>query len=283
MRRSFRSWRSLAWGFPLAWSMLTLTFFTLSRNKQEYYIAPMYPMMALVLAAVLDPDSLALSDEAAAGLWRRVWKPALLIIAVLLVAGAIALPSLIGVAIPETTAALRYGPSAVLLACAAALFWNVRNRRLSHCVAGLVLSWWALLLSVTVVYLPAAEPSRPVRSLCADLQPLLSPDDEVGYYRAAAPSMVFYLRRPIFEELEPEEMVRRFRSPKRVFCLMSESEHSRFVGAHNLALYVLDRRSQLASRFRDFMDEKGRLERGLVLVSNRPVNFKAGAGRREAP
>ena len=282
IRDSVHPRRSLAWGFPLIWSLLVLTFFTLSRNKQEYYIAPMYPMMALVLAAVLDRD-LTLTEGTAAGLWQRVWKPALIIIAVLLLGGAIALPSLIGAAIPGTTATLRFGPSFVLLASAVALIWNIRNRRPSHCVAGLAVSWWILLLSVPAAYLPAVEPFRPVRSLCADLQPLLSPDDEVGYYRAAVPSMVFYLRRPIFEECEPELMVRRLQSPKRVFCIMSESDRNYFVGERNLVLYVLDRRPQLVSRFRDFTDEKRRLGRELVLVSNQPVDFGAAADRREAP
>jgi 4-amino-4-deoxy-L-arabinose transferase-like glycosyltransferase len=283
IRGSFRSWRGLAWGFPLTWSLLTLTFFTISMNKQEYYIAPMYPMMALILAAVLDLHILTLTEEAAAWLWQRMWKPALIVITVFFLGGAVALPPLIGAAIPGTNAALRYGPSLVLLVCAAFQCWSIRNRRLSHCIAALIVSWWVLLLSVPVAYLPAAESSRPVRSLCADLKPLLSPDDEVGYYRAAAPSMVFYLRRPIFEELEPGEMVRRFQSPKRVFCLMSESERRHLSGAGDLALYVLDRRPQLISRLRELTDEKSRMERELVLVSNQPVKFGAAADRRQTP
>jgi len=282
LRDSFNPWHSLAWGFPLIWSLFVLAFFTLSRNKQEYYIAPMYPMMVLVLAAVLDRDP-ALTEGTAAGLWQRAWKPALIIIAVLLLGGAIALPSLIGAAIPGTRATLRFGPSFALLASAVALTWNIRRRRPLHCVAGLAVSWWILLLSVPAAYLPAVEPFRPIRNLCADLQPLLSPDDEVGYYRAAVPSMVFYLRRPIFEEVEPELMVRRLQSPKRVFCIMSESDRNYFVGERNVVLYVLDRRPQLVSRFRDFTDEKRRLERALVLVSNQPVSFGADTGHREAP
>ncbi len=64
---------------------------------------------------------------------------------------------------------------------------------------------------------------------------------------------------------------------------MSELERSHLVNAGDLVLYVLDRRPQLMSRFRDLTDRKSRMERELVLVSNQPVNFGSAADRRETP
>ena len=274
--------RSLAWGFPLTWSLLVFVFFTASRNKQEYYIAPMYPMMALIVAAAFDQQLIS-AAQGTARLWRRAWKPALIAIAALFFCTGIALPFLIGGAIPGIGAFLRFGPSAVLLTCAAALAYCTATRGAGSAILVLASCWWLLLLAVPAFYLAAVEPFRPIRSLCAGLRPELSPGDEVGYYRAAAPSMLFYLRRPIFEEYQPEKMVRIFQSPKRVFCIMSASDRNYFVNERRLVLHVLDRRPQLVSRIRDLKDEKSRMDRELVLVSNQPVDYGAAADRREAP
>jgi 4-amino-4-deoxy-L-arabinose transferase-like glycosyltransferase len=282
VRKTLDLRHNLAWGFPLTWSLLVFAFFTASQNKQEYYIAPMYPMMALVLAAALDL-SLASAEDAAVATWRKIWRPSLSVIAVLLLFGGLSLPFLIGAVIPGAGAVLKFGPTIVLLACVAALVWKIAWRRPADCVALLLVCWWFLLLAVPALYLPAFEPFRPIRSLCADLKPMLSPGDEVGYYRAAAPSMLFYLRRPIFEEWKSEKMVRIFQSSKRVFCVMSEADRDFFVGSRRLVLHVLDRRPQPVSRFRDIRDAKSRIGRELVLVSNQPLDLGAAAGRREAP
>jgi 4-amino-4-deoxy-L-arabinose transferase-like glycosyltransferase len=282
VRKTLDLRHNLAWGFPLTWSLLVFAFFTASQNKQEYYIAPMYPMMALVLAAALDL-SLASAEDAAVATWRKIWRPSLSVIAVLLLFGGLSLPFLIGAVIPGAGAVLKFGPTIVLLACVAALVWKIAWRHPADCVALLLVCWWLLLLAVPALYLPAFEPFRPIRSLCADLKPMLSPGDEVGYYRAAAPSMLFYLRRPIFEEWKSEKMVRIFQSSKRVFCVMSEADRDFFVGSRRLVLHVLDRRPQPVSRFRDIRDAKSRIGRELVLVSNQPLDLGAAAGRREAP
>ena len=46
--------KSLSFGLPIIWCVLTFVFFSLSKNKQEYYIAPIYPVAAVLIAGVLD-------------------------------------------------------------------------------------------------------------------------------------------------------------------------------------------------------------------------------------
>jgi len=52
----------------------------------------------------------------------------------------------------------------------------------------------------------------------------------VGYYKTAYPSMVFYLRRPIFEYYEQREIEAAFLSGKEIFCMMTAVEYEAIKG-----------------------------------------------------
>jgi hypothetical protein len=73
--------------------------------------------------------------------------------------------------------------------------------------------------------LPDFERYKPVRSVCEVIASQASPEALVGYYRSAYPSMVYYLRRPIFECYEQSEIEAAFSSGKEVFCLMTASDY----------------------------------------------------------
>ena len=103
--------------------------------------------------------------------------------------------------------------------------------------------------------------------------------DQVGYFRATAPSMAFYLRRPIFEEFDPEAMARRFQSQDRVYCLLTEKEYNHFVGSEDIILYILDRRPRLMANMRVLLGQESWAEQELLLVSNRPFEEAAPEGR----
>src|SRR5207247_10444105 len=51
-RKNLRRGGNFQYGFPLVWCAFVFLFFTLSRNKQEYYIAPMYPLLAVLLGGM---------------------------------------------------------------------------------------------------------------------------------------------------------------------------------------------------------------------------------------
>jgi hypothetical protein len=109
------------------------------------------------------------------------------------------------VPIPGTL--LYYIPSVVLAVAAALLGWCALRFRWLYAVAALVLSLWFVNMTAVCFYLPRLDKIHPVRDLCRIIDSQARPEDEIGYYRVAVPSMAFYLRRPIFEEVDPEPMV----------------------------------------------------------------------------
>jgi hypothetical protein len=173
--------------------------------------------------------------------------------------------------IPGVTAVLHYTPPAVLLAAALTMAWSAARGRVAGSVAGLAIALWLIFTLVPLLYLPAVEPLRPVKALCKTIGSQARSADEIGYFRATVPSMVYYLRRPIFEEFDADSMVRRFQSAGRVFCIMTEQDHNFFVGTRDQILYVLDRRPRLITRLRGLLDDRSWAEQELLLVSNRPT------------
>jgi hypothetical protein len=118
-------------------------------------------------------------------------------------------------------------------------------------------------------YLPASESFRPVKDFCRLIDDQSSGDDEAGFYGTALPSMVYYLRRPVFEEIDADRMRRRFESGRRVFCVLSEQDYRYFTTRGDLALHVLDRRPRLVMRLRSLLGSGSPLREELLLVSNR--------------
>ena len=52
--RAARPFKSVEIGLPVFWCAIVFLIFSLSKNKQEYYIAPMYPAAAVFIAGILD-------------------------------------------------------------------------------------------------------------------------------------------------------------------------------------------------------------------------------------
>jgi len=73
--------------------------------------------------------------------------------------------------------------------------------------------------------LPDFERYKPVRPLCEVIEREAEDGALVGYYKSAFPSMIFYLRRPIFEYYEQDDIVTALSSNDTVFCLMAESDY----------------------------------------------------------
>jgi hypothetical protein len=73
--------------------------------------------------------------------------------------------------------------------------------------------------------LPDFERFKPVRPACELIASEARPDALVGYYKTAYPSMVFYLRRPIFEYYEQADIEAAFSSGKEIFCLITAVEY----------------------------------------------------------
>jgi hypothetical protein len=69
------------------------------------------------------------------------------------------------------------------------------------------------------------ERFKPVKGLSAVIANRAGPGAMVGYYRFASPSMVYYLRSPVFEYYRPEELIAALKSGSEVYCLMTAADY----------------------------------------------------------
>jgi hypothetical protein len=253
--------------FPLLWCGLIFLLFSIAKNKQEYYIAPIYPLMAVVFAGVFErtADISGTTTEAA-----RLWKWGFLLISVAILALSVGLLVLLPSFLPSGQPVMHYGPSLLIFAGFVVLVWKATRGKFMASLYALLVSLFSIFLITPAAYLPAIESQRPVKSLCVSIDAIAGPDDGVGYFGASLPSMAFYLRRPIFEEFDADSMTRRFLGNQRVFCILTREDYSYFVKRRNLLLYIIDRRPRLMMQLGRLIQKEGRVEQELVLASNRP-------------
>jgi 4-amino-4-deoxy-L-arabinose transferase-like glycosyltransferase len=281
-RTHLRQAGAFQYGFPLVWCAFVFLFFTLSKNKQEHYIAPMYPLLAVLLGGTLRRSAF-IKATPNTNRSDYLWMCAFFVLFLLFLALCVFTTILMRSVLPDLSAVLLYLPSAALLVASAALAWQLIRGNLSGCYGSLSCSVWLLLLLAASIYIPGIEPLRPVKEMCRQIASQAKHEDQVGYYEVAVPSMAFYLRRPIFEEFDAESMVQRFRSTSTVFCILTEQDYGYFVGARDLILYVLDRRPRLITRLHVLLDEDSWAEQELLLVSNRPALEPSMKEGRENP
>jgi 4-amino-4-deoxy-L-arabinose transferase-like glycosyltransferase len=269
-RKTLNPERVFSVGFPAVWSGFVLIFFSFSGNKQEYYIAPLYPLMSVLLAGLLW-TSVSHQEEHQKTDSNYPWMWSFTAIFLALFALSVFVLLLFRALLPELHRSLHYLPSAVLMIAAFALVWQIIRADLAKCILSVAAPLWLLFLLMSWIFLPAVEPFRPVKEMCEEIDMRSDAADDVGYYMATVPSMVYYLRRPVFEEFDPDAMVNRFQSNKTVFCILTEEDYNYFVGRRDLILYVLDRRARLITQLRYLLDEDSWPARELLLVSNRPT------------
>jgi len=188
------------------WMLVFFIFFSLSQNKQEYYILPVYPAAALWLAAKVEQEKLTL--------WIRFF-PALSII----LAGGILWFISRGL-FPD------YGRLWIplLFMAAAAIF--LFQGRLRATTAGMALFYTAGFL----LYLSPLEEYKPVKPLAQAIQSEMAHVNSqlawtVGYYRFTAPSLRFYLNQDIVQLFHPEELQEVWAREGPVLLLIERSDY----------------------------------------------------------
>jgi len=124
------------------------------------------------------------------------------------------------------------------------------------------------LVFVALVVLPDFERYKPVRPLAGVIQARASQAAVVGYYRFAAPSLVFYLRRPVLELFDPEAARAAFGFGTDVYFLMTEDDYQAVRDLLPVPTYVVDSRPFFDVRLRNFIE--GTALPQVLLVSNRP-------------
>jgi 4-amino-4-deoxy-L-arabinose transferase-like glycosyltransferase len=291
-RKAEQPFKSLTFGLPLTWCVLTFILFSLSKNKQEYYIAPIYPVAAVILAGVLDKTMQKKSAAAASipdqdpGIpevknaiesnwasriywWRRFFAFLVLLLFML----SWLAPYVFRSFMPNVRLMLHYAPSLVLIAGCLILVWSIIRRKLEQCFQVLAVVLWTIFMMFALTYLPSMEQYRPVKRFCRLIEKQMSKEDEIGSFRTALPSMVFYLRRPVFEENSITRMEQKLRSQKRVFCILAEKDYNYFVGKRDLGIYVLDRHSRFALRLSTLLNADQFPGEELLLISNRSCSI----------
>jgi 4-amino-4-deoxy-L-arabinose transferase-like glycosyltransferase len=282
-RKQERPLRSLSFGLPLIWCFLIFAVFSLSKNKQEYYIAPLYPAAAVVLSGILNklmskPGEIAIRETGEPPLspmhtaahstkpFRWGWTytvPACFIFIL-----SALMPYILGALIPDISFVLQFMPSFILVAGMVWLIRSVIRREHPKCFIAVAVPIWAIFLIGALFYLPALESVRPVKNFCRQIETLWHDQDEAGFFRSSLPSMLFYLRRPIFQENSYEQMTIRFRSDKQVFCILTEKDYAYFAN-RGLNIYILDRHSRFGMRLGALLNAGSIPGDDLLLVSNR--------------
>lgn len=199
------------------WMTVIVVFFSLSKSKEDLYILPIYPA-----AAALVGGPLASFVDSGRPILMR-WAT-LTLAALIAVAGAVIF-YLFGKGIQpyELAGASLIGCAAFLggiSGTCAALLNRTRPAVLTTALTLAACNWVFVLWT-----LPDFERFKPVRSACQLIASQARPDALVGYYKTAYPSMVFYLRRPIFEYYEQGEIEAAFASGKEIFCMMTAVEY----------------------------------------------------------
>ncbi|HXI88794.1 MAG TPA: hypothetical protein VNO24_02150, partial [Blastocatellia bacterium] len=202
------------------WIIVIVVFFSFSKSKEDLYILPVYPAAAALVGQLL-ARCMGSDEPRQQGVVRFT---TLLQAASIATSGAVILYFFgMGSQTYEIAGARLIGCVAILgamMSAAAAIVKRTRQAVVATALTVAVCSWVFVLWA-----LPDFERFKPVRSMCEVIASEAGPDAFVGYYRTAYPSMVFYLRRPIFEYYHQDEIEAALISGKEVFCLITAAEY----------------------------------------------------------
>ena len=236
------------------WMGVLLLVLTLSHNKQEHYLLPLYPAAALWTAAYLQSGRVPLLGLAVASV-------GLLAAALLLASGLVAL-------FPFDP--LLWAPF-LLLAPFGFSLWRQRWKRTA--------AWLALFYAAAFgVYSRPLEAYRPVTHLVAALQRDAGSESFLaGYWGYAAPSLTYYLDRPILELQTAEDAVAELEGPQRTYLLLSQEAYQEASCRVSRPLRIVQVRDRLYTKARVFIEgiRRGRIDllregwtQPIYLVSN---------------
>lgn len=223
--------RECAW-LILGWVAVWFVLFSLSRNKQEYYILPVYPAAALWTGHYL--------RNAAAPRALR------LIASGLTIAVAVVLLLLAGKLFPGQ--AWLWAPSLTLVGFASMSAY----RKWKAAAVCLSLFFAAGFL----VFLQPLEQYRPVHHLAGVIERREADSKRewsAGYYRFTAPSLCFYLNRTIGEFYELEEAVRFLDQERTAYLIVEPDGLQELRNRSRRPLTVLDERPRLATTGRSLL------------------------------
>ena len=201
----------------LLWIVVTVALFSMSQTKQDLYI---FPIVAAV--AALGGDWVArFAGPAQAGHHADKWFiGTMTVVGVVMVALGAAVLYLFGGERPLFP--IRGAQASALITMAggvlvAGLPWLRRHVAavLTVLVVLIGFNWILALWS-----LPSFEQYKPVVPLSRAIEQRAGPSDVIAHSEVALPSMVYYLRRHIEDDLYPDQLAELLRSDRRVFAVL---------------------------------------------------------------
>jgi 4-amino-4-deoxy-L-arabinose transferase-like glycosyltransferase len=243
--------------FLLVWIGTYLLFFSLSANKQEYYILPVYPAAALFLAVALEKRP------------PHRWVSALVAVLLLVLAGFLVWAT--AELFPDTS--LLWVPVLPL----AATGFLLAARRWQAAVASLALFY----LAAFGLYLRPMEQYKPVAHFARTILTVQEKSGEriqAGYLNLASPSLTYYLNRPVMELYDIEEAATALHRDEHVFLVVPAQDYEALCEAVGFRPEIVEQRPKLYTTARrliarlksdrtDFADNSW--TRPVYLVSNR--------------
>lgn len=223
------------WTLPLIWVTVIVVFYSLSRSKEDLYILPIYPAVAALVGGLL--ARFIASNQHSNKLAFARWT-------VITLGAAIALAGA-GVFYLFGTSSEPYGfDGASAVGCIAVIGGLVTLvaatiRQRFAAITASALAFVALNWVFVVWTLPGFERFKPVRPFSQIIAPRAGADSLVGYYRIASPSMVFYLRRQVFEYYKQEELEQALVSGKEVYCLIAAQDYEVIKQSLPVPTYIL--------------------------------------------
>lgn len=244
----------------LLWLAVIVIFYSLSSNKEDLYISPIYAAAAAITGVLL---ARFIAEEI-----TQQTKLTWLTITICL------LQILIGAALIYV-----FGSAAQTYPLSGAT--SIGLLAASGGILTLVMCWmkkrFASLATIAAVFiacnfifvlqtLPDFERYKPARTLSAIIKEEADDEAMVGYYRVAYPSMVFYLRRPIFEYYKPEELTAAFAANKKVFCIMKREEYDAIKTLLPVETRILASRPVFQVKLKSLLEPRELSQ--VVLISN---------------
>jgi len=200
---------------------ITVLFFSISRSKEDLYILPSYSAAAALAGGLIWRFA---NRDVPAGIARLT--RVLLVGGGLLVsaAGVMAAWAFSGNGSEYALSGARIiGATGAAggLACVALCVLDRRGLAIGSLLFTIAAANWIFVVRT----LPDFERYKPVQALCRIITSEAEKGALTGYYRIASPSMVFYLKKPIFEYYDPADLRDALGGDRQVFCLITESDY----------------------------------------------------------
>ncbi|HIF30517.1 MAG TPA: glycosyltransferase family 39 protein [Planctomycetaceae bacterium] len=240
--------------FAICWVVVWVGLFTCARTKLPSYITPVYPGLAMLVGSYLHAWS---RRESLAAAWWPYWSMAAM--AVVGVGCAVGLPIAFGILFPEE----RWLSVIALIPLGVAVigFWALKRERRQWFVRLNVAGAGVLMLFAFAVIADRVSDHQRADDLVAGLNFTADGDIDLACYRVLEPSWVFYLREPIWQLGDDDQLSDgppqdEFWSPRRA------TTPEKFL--------TMDQRHRVITTKRHWRDLQKRLPSGVAVLETIP-------------